>query len=452
MLLQMIAFLKFHFLILHCWCMEMQLFFYIDLFFGDIVWTVVLDKTLESPLDCKEIQLVHSEGDQPWDFFGGNDAEAETPGLWPPHAKSWLIGKDSDAGRDWGQEEKGMTEDEMAGWHHWFDGCEFEWTPGAGDGQGGLVCCNSCGCRVGHDWATELNSWVVLQLILPQVTVILDGSAEARCFQMASLTFLANDSGCWLIGPRAEIICLCHTYPLFFQTASPGFFTMNTSSKDDASILKGQEQKLWTSWNWNLQDAQCHVWHIQAKAIIGPVPIPGITDIANWWKKQQTHCNGSLYQDVRNCWGHHRLHTKTLTLFCSLHLSLPNSLHPFPLSLSFCLSLSFPFFYTFCSWFIVLWQAWCCLTMVHLRPVNAECKNSLKSLTLPRTKFSLYKVYSFFHLYNTKFHLLHILYFISLSIISHICVIHDSPPMKSVNSKLSPNNCQSLASKWESFL
>ena len=90
-------------------------------------WTVVLEKTLESPLDCKEIQPVHSEGDQPWDFFGRNDAKAGTPVLWPPHAKSWLIGKDSDAGRDWGQEEKGMTEDEMAGWHHWLDGCE-SWT------------------------------------------------------------------------------------------------------------------------------------------------------------------------------------------------------------------------------------------------------------------------------------------------------------------------------------
>ena len=108
-----------------------------------MVWTVVLEKTLESPLDCKEIQLVHSEGDQPWDFFGRTDAEAETPVLWPPHAKSWLIGKDSDAGRDWGQEEKGTTEDEMAGWHHWLDGHESEWTLGVGDGQGGLVCCDS---------------------------------------------------------------------------------------------------------------------------------------------------------------------------------------------------------------------------------------------------------------------------------------------------------------------
>ena len=87
---------------------------------------MVLEKALESPLDCKEIQPVHSKGDQPWVFFVRNDAKAETLILWPPHAKSRPIGKDPDAGRDWGQEEKGTTEDEMAGWHHRLDGCEFE--------------------------------------------------------------------------------------------------------------------------------------------------------------------------------------------------------------------------------------------------------------------------------------------------------------------------------------
>ena len=86
---------------------------------------MLLEKTLESPLDCKEIQPVHSEGDQPWEFFGRNDAKVESPVLWPPHVKSCLIGKDSDAGRDWGQE-KGTTEDEMAGWHHGLDGRESE--------------------------------------------------------------------------------------------------------------------------------------------------------------------------------------------------------------------------------------------------------------------------------------------------------------------------------------
>ena len=130
-----------------------------------ILWTVVLEKTLESPLDYKEIQPVHSEGDQSWDFFGRNDAKAETPVLWLPHVKSWLIGKDPDAGRDWGQEEKGTAEDEMAGWHHWLNGRESEWTPGVGDGQGGLVCCDSWGRKESDttEWLnwTELN-WIIL--------------------------------------------------------------------------------------------------------------------------------------------------------------------------------------------------------------------------------------------------------------------------------------------------
>ena len=112
---------------------------------------------LERWVDCKEIQPVHSKGDQPWVFFGRNDAKAETPILWPPHAKSWLVGKDSDAARDWGQEEKGTTEDEMAGWHHRLDGREFEWTLGDGDGQGWLVCCNSWGWKESD--TTERLNW-----------------------------------------------------------------------------------------------------------------------------------------------------------------------------------------------------------------------------------------------------------------------------------------------------
>ena len=125
---------------------------------------MVLEKTLESPLDCKEIQPVHPRGDQPCDFFGRNDAKAETPALWPPHVKSWLIGKDPDAGRDWGQEKKGMTEDEMAGWHHWLYGHGFGWTPRVCDGQGGLACCDSWGCKESD--RTERLNWTELKGIL----------------------------------------------------------------------------------------------------------------------------------------------------------------------------------------------------------------------------------------------------------------------------------------------
>ena len=106
-------------------------------------WTVVLEKTLESPLDCKVIQPVHPKGNQSWTFIERSYVEAETPILWPPDAKSWLIWKDPDAGKDWGQEEKGMTEEEMFGWHSQHNWHEFEWIPGVDNGQGGLACCSS---------------------------------------------------------------------------------------------------------------------------------------------------------------------------------------------------------------------------------------------------------------------------------------------------------------------
>ena len=132
-------------------------------------WTVVLEKTLESPLDCKEILLVHPKRDQCWVSIGRTDAEAETPILWPPHVKSWLIGKHSDAGRDCGQEEKGTTEDVMAGWHHRLEGHEFEWTPWVGDGQGGLACCDSWG-RKESDSSERLN-WTALNWSQDLLTV-----------------------------------------------------------------------------------------------------------------------------------------------------------------------------------------------------------------------------------------------------------------------------------------
>ena len=125
-------------------------------------WTVVLEKTLESPLDCKEIQSVHSEGNQSWTFTGRIDAEAETPILWTPGAKNWLIWQDPNAGKDWRWEEKGTTENEMVGWHHQLYRHELvlvgELVLGVGDGQGGLACCSPWGCKESQlsDWTEQM--------------------------------------------------------------------------------------------------------------------------------------------------------------------------------------------------------------------------------------------------------------------------------------------------------
>ena len=123
-------------------------------------WTVVLEKALERPLDCKEIQPVYPIGNQSWIFIGRTDAEAEATILWSTDVKYWLTRKDPDAGKDWRWEEKGMTEDEMVGWHHWLDGRESEWAPGVGDGQGGLACCDSWGRKESD--TTELLNWTEL--------------------------------------------------------------------------------------------------------------------------------------------------------------------------------------------------------------------------------------------------------------------------------------------------
>ena len=119
-------------------------------------WTVVLEKTLESPLDCKEIQPVNPRGNQFWIFIGRTQVEAEAPILWPPDAKNWLIGKDPDGGNNWRQEEKGTTEDEMVGWHHRLDDHEFEQAPGVGEGQGNLVCRSPWGGQE-SDMTEQLN-------------------------------------------------------------------------------------------------------------------------------------------------------------------------------------------------------------------------------------------------------------------------------------------------------
>ena len=146
-------------------------------------WSVVLEKTLESPLDCREIQPVHPKGYQSWVFIGKTDVETETPIIWPPDAKSWLIGKDPDAGKDWGQEEKGTTEGEMVRWHHQVNGHGFGWTPGVGDGQGGLVCCGSW-CHKESDTTDRLN-WLSLSLSM-------ETSPSVFPFFSASLNLIAS--------------------------------------------------------------------------------------------------------------------------------------------------------------------------------------------------------------------------------------------------------------------
>ena len=123
-----------------------------------------LRNLLRVPWTAREIQPVQPKGNQSWIFIGRTDVEAETPILWPPDVKNWLTGKDPESGKDWRRKEKGMTEDEMVGWHHQLNGHESEQAPGDGDGQGGLACCSWWGRRVGHDWTTELTNWLRCQL------------------------------------------------------------------------------------------------------------------------------------------------------------------------------------------------------------------------------------------------------------------------------------------------
>ena len=150
-------------------------------------WTVVLEKTPESPLDCKVIQ-VHPKGDQSLVFIGRTDVEVETPIFWPPDVKSWLIWKDPDVGKDWGQEEKRTTEDEMVGCHHWLNGHEFGWTPGVGDGQGGLACCGWWG-RKESDITERLN-WTELMSPLHCVDLVVPRMVNRATRNKACLCYI----------------------------------------------------------------------------------------------------------------------------------------------------------------------------------------------------------------------------------------------------------------------
>ena len=144
-------------------------------------WTVVLEKTLESPLDCKEIKSLDPKGNQSWIFIGGTDAEAEVPILWPPDAKSQLIGKDPDAGQDWRQKEKGMTEDELVGWHHRHNGHEFKQAPGDGKGQGSLMCYSPWGRKELDTAETEQQDTLKMKSVLGQdLTTIVYNTVQCK--------------------------------------------------------------------------------------------------------------------------------------------------------------------------------------------------------------------------------------------------------------------------------
>ena len=167
-------------------------------------WTVVLEKTLESPLDCKEIKPVNPKGNQSWIFIGRTDAEAEAPILWPPDVQNWLVGKDPDAGKDWRWEEKGMTVDEMVRWHDQHSGCEFEPALGVDDGWIRLVCCSLCGCK--ELVTTEQLNWIVdLQCCTSSSCTAMWFSYTYTCIHSFSDTFLGSVqllSHVWPVQPQ----------------------------------------------------------------------------------------------------------------------------------------------------------------------------------------------------------------------------------------------------------
>ena len=172
-------------------------------------WTVVSEKTHETSLDCKEIKPVNSKGNQFWIFIRRTDAEDETPILWPPDVNNWLIWKDLDAGKDWRQEEKGTTEDEMVGWHHWLDGHEFEQALGVGDGQGGLVCYSPRGLKQLD--TTEWLNWTV---------TLLSGQFHILKAQRAH-THTHTHTQTWKSESSLRITSLSLAYPPCSSTSTP---------------------------------------------------------------------------------------------------------------------------------------------------------------------------------------------------------------------------------------
>ena len=197
-------------------------------------WTVVLEKTLESPLDCKGIQPVHSIGNQSWIFIGRTGAEAETPLLWPPDVKSWLIGKDPDGGEDWRWEEKGTTEVEMIGWHHQLHGHEFEQAPGVGDGQGGLVCCSPWGCK-GLDMTERLH-WTWSSLV------------PSECFSDCQHHPPPCHFKCWFLAQQFDSDCL-FLHPVRSHSADVYGMSATCQGYTRGGRQSRKRTLSWSSWN-----------------------------------------------------------------------------------------------------------------------------------------------------------------------------------------------------------
>ena len=206
-------------------------------------------RRLESPLDCKEIQPVHPKGNQSWIFIGRTDLEAEAPIIWPPDAKSWLIGKDPDAGKDWGQEERGTTEDEMVGWHHWLNGHGFGWTPGAGDGQGGLVLWGSWGHK-----ESDMTDW------LNWTELIVGHFTKGRVYDsIVSQPFLPDFfffSFAWYEGVAK----------LVFRFFLEDMFPYIAESRFRISFITRLNQKPGGFYFWRLSKAWVHYWNIETGA------------------------------------------------------------------------------------------------------------------------------------------------------------------------------------------
>ena len=175
------------------------------------------------------------------DFFGRNDAKAETPVLWPPHAKSWLIGKDSDAGRDWGREEKGTIEDEMTGWHRWLDGRESEWTPGVGDGQGGLACCDSWG-RKELD-TTEWLIWSESTITVFHTTLLLIMEATYQQMKCVNGPMLMGFTGFTMLPAILKLLVWSNGgkafWRLCYSTSNSGNPGRTTNSPDPSGMSLG---------------------------------------------------------------------------------------------------------------------------------------------------------------------------------------------------------------------